>query len=175
MWRTRSITRPKVLSIFWKFLQLETWVLSKKKRLELGQEVLSWNVRTWQFGLELCSYLNFQNTVSSSYLVVFQNYRTIGSNSLKKSELNEPLVWVISKTKEPAVFMKEPMVSPIVGYLIFQFWEPWLFITTRCLRFLRTMVMNKCPFNGGERFARVSVSFFKMPLLFAKESFHWTK
>jgi hypothetical protein len=53
--------------------------------------------------------------------VVFQNYRTIGSNSLKNSELNEPLVWVISKTKEPAVFMKEPMVSPIVGYLIFTF------------------------------------------------------
>jgi hypothetical protein len=51
--------------------------------------------------------------------VVFQNYRTIGSNSLKNSELNEPLVWVISKTKEPAVFMKEPMVSQIVGYLIF--------------------------------------------------------
>jgi hypothetical protein len=52
---------------------------------------------------------------------VFQNYRTIGSNSLKKSELNEPLVWVISKTKEPAVLMKEPMVSPIVGHLIFNF------------------------------------------------------
>jgi hypothetical protein len=57
--------------------------------------------------------------VSSSYLVVFQNYRTVGSNSLEKSELNERLVWVISKTKEPAVFMKEPMVSPVVGYLIF--------------------------------------------------------
>jgi hypothetical protein len=73
------------------------------------------------------------------------------------------------------VFMKEPMVSPIVGYLIFTFWEPRLFITTRSLMFLRTMVMNKCPFNGGEMFARVSVSFFKMPLLFAKERFHWIR
>jgi len=29
--------------------------------------------------------------------------------------------------------------------------------------------MNKCPFNGGKMLARVSVSFFKMPHLFAKE------
>jgi hypothetical protein len=34
------------------------------------------------------------------------------------------------------------------------------------------MVMKKCPFNGDEMFARVSVSFFLMPLLFAKEGFH---
>jgi hypothetical protein len=62
--------------------------------------------------------------------VVFQNYRTIGSNSLKKSELNEPLVWVISKTKGTSSFHErtDGLVSPIVGYLIFQF--------------LRTMVIH---------------------------------
>ncbi len=138
MWRTRSITGPKGLSIFWKFLQLERGG-SFKKQLELGQEVLSWNVRTWQFGQELFEFPKYGQFQLFSGISELQN---IGSNSLKKSELNEPLVWVISKTKEPALFMKEPMV----GYLIFNFWEPWLWI--------------ECPFNGGEMFARVSVWFF---------------